>query len=223
MCIVLDNEKLLSIIIPAYNVKDYINQCLDSIFNEMSPETEKQTEVIVVNDGSTDGTSEILKNYQQKAIPLLVVDKVNGGVSSARNAGIRVANGKYIFFVDGDDYILPNVINKLSIFLSSSDSDIVEFDGCVLENGIIRSGIRSAKAAGMSVDGQYVWTWEELHSCFENVVWLRCVARDIIVRNSVYFYEGVESEDEEWLPRIFSYAHSVSYLNDYIYVYRIRG
>lgn len=216
------NGKLLSIIIPAYNVEDYIEQCLDSIFSGMSEEAAKLTEVIVVNDGSTDSTGEILKNYQRKNTSLLVVEKSNGGVSSARNKGIKAANGKYIFFVDGDDYIANGALGKILLYLLSHDSDIVDFDGYVLENGVLKSGIRNTKAVGISGIGQDVWTWEEKHSCFENVVWLRCIARDIVVRNTAFFYEGAESEDEEWLPRVFSYAKSVSYLDEYIYVYRIR-
>ena len=218
----MEKGKLLSIIIPAYNVEDYIEQCLNSIFDGMSEEAAELTEVIVVNDGSTDQTGEILKNYKQNGYSLIVVDKINGGVSSARNTGINIANGKYIYFVDGDDYIANNALHKVLLFLSSNDSDIVEFDGCILENGVIRSGIRDRKAVGKSGSGQDVWTWEEKRSCFENVVWLRCIARDIIIQNAVYFYEGAESEDEEWLPRVFSYARSVAYLDDYIYIYRIR-
>ena len=144
-------------------------------------------------------------------------------MSSARNEGIKFANGKYIFFVDGDDYLTPDAIERLIAYLAASAADIVEFDRCVWNNGVISPKSKIDKAKDTSGKGQDVWGRHEKHSCFENVVWLRCISRDIIINNGIYFYNGAESEDEEWLPRIFSYAESVEYFPDYIYVYRIRN
>ena len=218
----MENGKLLSIIIPAYNVEDYIEQCLDSIFDGMSEEAAALTEVIVVNDGSTDQTGEILKNYKQDLYPILVFEKENGGLSSARNFGLRKASGRYIFFVDSDDYLTDSAVDKLIEFLEQNDADIIEFDGCVDEDGVITSGHRSTKSTEVYGDGQDVWVRQEKASCFENVVWLRCASRKLMIDNKVYFYEGVNSEDEEWTPRLFSYAHKIAWFPSCIYVYRLR-
>ena len=97
------DEKLVSVIIPAYNIEDYIGRCLDSIISQ----TYKNLEIIVVDDGSRDHTGEILDNYAKKDRRIKVIHKENGGVSSARNKGIEAAEGDYIGFIDGDDLIEP--------------------------------------------------------------------------------------------------------------------
>ena len=99
------DEKLVSVIIPAYNIEDYIGRCLDSIISQ----TYKNLEIIVVDDGSRDRTGEILDNYAKKDRRIKVIHKENGGVSSARNKGIEVAEGDYIGFIDGDDLIEPEM------------------------------------------------------------------------------------------------------------------
>ncbi len=100
---------LISIIIPAYNIEPYIGRCLDSIIEQ----TYKNLEIIVVNDGSTDGTKEVIDQYAIKDSRIIPVHKVNGGVSTARLAGIEIATGNYIGFVDGDDYIEPQMYEHL--------------------------------------------------------------------------------------------------------------
>lgn len=100
---------LISIIIPAYNIASYIERCLDSIIAQ----TYKNLEIIVVNDGSSDSTDEIIDKYAKKDSRIIPVHKLNGGVSSARLAGIEIAKGDYIGFVDGDDYIEPDMYEKL--------------------------------------------------------------------------------------------------------------
>lgn len=100
---------LISIIVPAYNIRNYIGRCLDSLLHQVY----KTIEIIVVNDGSTDGTGQIIDHYaaiDQRIVPL---HKENGGVSSARLAGIEKATGTYIGFVDGDDYIEPEMFERL--------------------------------------------------------------------------------------------------------------
>lgn len=103
------DEKLVSVIIPAYNIEDYIGRCLDSIISQ----TYKNLEIIVVDDGSRDRTGEILDDYVKKDPRMKVVHKKNGGVSSARNTGIDIAEGDYIGFVDGDDRIDPKLFETL--------------------------------------------------------------------------------------------------------------
>ena len=89
------DEKLVSVIIPAYNIEDYIGRCLDSVLSQ----TYKNLEIIVIDDGSSDRTGEILDDYEKKNHRMKVIHKENGGVSSARNIGIDRANGDYIGFV----------------------------------------------------------------------------------------------------------------------------
>ena len=116
----LNNNPKISIIIPAYNIAQYLPRCLDSILGQ----TYTNLEIIVVSDGSTDETNDIIKEYAQKDSRIIPVFKENGGVSSARNKGLDLASGEYIGFVDGDDYIEPDMYEVLLNNALKYDADI---------------------------------------------------------------------------------------------------
>ena len=115
------SKPLVSVLIPVYNVEDYLERCLDSVLNQ----TLTQIEVICVNDGSTDRSPEILKEYQENDSRIVIVNKQNGGLPSARNAGIEKARGEYVGFVDSDDYVQPNMFEKLYKTAKAEKSDVV--------------------------------------------------------------------------------------------------
>lgn len=115
-----DNNYKISIIVPAYNIADYLPRCLDSILNQ----TYKNLEVIVISDGSTDGTNEIINEYATKDNRVVALIKSNSGVSDTRNRGLKIATGDYIGFVDGDDYIEPEMYEKLLSNALECDADI---------------------------------------------------------------------------------------------------
>ena len=98
----------VSVVIPVYNVEDYLRDCLDSIVNQ----TLKDIEIICINDGSTDNSLEILEHYKSKDERIKVISQENGGISAARNKGIDLASGDYISFIDSDDYIDNNFYEK---------------------------------------------------------------------------------------------------------------
>ena len=103
MITILKGQKmeLISVIVPVYNVESYLEKCIESIQNQ----SYKSLEIILVNDGSTDSSGDICDKYAAHDKRIKVIHKKNGGLSSARNAGLEVANGDYIAFVDSDDYI----------------------------------------------------------------------------------------------------------------------
>ena len=107
------NKPLISIIIPVYNAEKYLKKCLDSVINQ----TYKNLEIILVDDGSTDKSPEICDKYAEKDSRIIVLHKENGGVSSSRNAGLDIFKGEYLSFVDSDDYVEPDYIEYLYIFL----------------------------------------------------------------------------------------------------------
>ena len=96
-----NSDYKVSVIVPVYNVEQYLSDCLESICRQ----TLKGIEIIVVNDGSTDNSLSIIESFQQKYSNMKLINKKNGGLSSARNAGIDMAVGEYLFFVDSDDFI----------------------------------------------------------------------------------------------------------------------
>ena len=115
----------LSIIVPVYNVEPYLAKCLDSLVNQ----TVDDYEIIVVNDGSPDGSQKIISAYAEKYPDLIVpVVKENGGVASARNLGLNMARGEYIGFVDGDDYVAPDMYEKLIAAMERDGADVAQCD-----------------------------------------------------------------------------------------------
>lgn len=112
---------IVSVLIPVYNVEKYVGKCLDSVISQ----TLNNIEIICVNDGSTDSSAEILEEYKKKDSRIKVITKENGGLPSARNAGLEVARGKYIGFVDSDDYIEPNMYEVMVNNAILHDSDVV--------------------------------------------------------------------------------------------------
>lgn len=110
----------VSVIVPVYNVEKHLKTCLDSVINQ----TYKNLEIILIDDGSTDNSSEICDEYARNDERIVVIHKENKGVSSARNKGIEIATGDFIGFVDSDDYIEPDMYEKLVSMITSDDIDI---------------------------------------------------------------------------------------------------
>lgn len=124
---------LLSIIIPVYNVEEYLCECMDSILSQDLT----NCEVICIDDGSTDGCSSILANYQHKYPEVMrVFTKPNGGLSDARNYGVHVMRGEYIYFVDSDDYLRPFAIDVIKQSINSNPNvDIIQYDNVISDKG----------------------------------------------------------------------------------------
>ena len=112
---------MITVIIPIYNVSKYLKNCLESVINQ----TYKNLEIICINDGSTDNSLQILKEYKERDERIIIIDKKNAGVSMARNDGIEKASGEYLFCVDGDDYIDEDFFEKFYNNAKKNDSDLV--------------------------------------------------------------------------------------------------
>ena len=110
----------ISVIVPVYNVENYLKKCIDSIINQ----TFQDIEIICVNDGSTDNSRKILEEYKNKDSRIKIIDKENGGLSSARNAGIKTAEGEFLSFIDSDDWIDKTMLEKLYKNITGLNSDI---------------------------------------------------------------------------------------------------
>ena len=115
-------DSLISVIVPIYNVEKYLERCVESIINQ----TYKNLEIILVDDGSPDNCPQMCDDYAKKDSRIKVVHKKNGGLSDARNAGMKVATGEYVSFIDSDDYISLDFYETLLETIVDNDSDIVE-------------------------------------------------------------------------------------------------
>ena len=122
--------ELISVIVPIYNVALYLEKCINSIIHQ----TYKNIEIILVDDGATDGSGAICDEYKNKDNRIKVIHKNNGGPASARKAGARIASGKYIGFVDGDDWIESEMYEKLLAYVKRDNAQVVIFRGwCVFK------------------------------------------------------------------------------------------
>ena len=189
---------LVSIIVPVYNVERYLKQCVESILNS----TYTNFELILVNDGSTDGSTGICDNYAEKHERIKVIHKINCGVSQARNSGLDIAQGEYITFVDGDDVIHPNMLTVLVDSIEEGEYDVsmvygyqvLETEihrfiankelGLLSSHKVISQGemIRGLFGTSMS-EFQYIVVWNKLYK--------RTLVQDLLFKNT-------GSEDLEW-------------------------
>lgn len=127
-------EDLISVVVPVYKVEKYLNRCVDSIINQ----TYKNLEIILVDDGSPDGCPEICDEYAKKDSRIKVIHKENGGLSDARNVGIDIAKGKFITFIDSDDYINGNYIELLYHTCIENEADMaITSHKVIYENGTV--------------------------------------------------------------------------------------
>lgn len=117
----LESAGLISIIVPVYNVEKYLERCVNSILNQ----TYKNFELILINDGSTDGSPQICERYTQMDDRIILIHKKNGGLSDARNTGLKIAKGEYVTFVDSDDLIAPNALQLLITYSVTYNCDVV--------------------------------------------------------------------------------------------------
>lgn len=217
---VIDNKEIfLSIIIPAYNVEKYIRECIDSIILSVTEKEFQQIEIIVVNDGSTDTTGDILNSYDSLLKNICIIAQRNAGVAAARNRGIKAARGKYILFADSDDYFVPKSLSLIIEYLcNNSDVDVLEYDNFELVDGrLIR---KSGDYIPESGNGQKVYALWDKASLPQYVVWTKVVLREMLLAYNLFFHEGIIHEDEEWVPKLFAYAQKAAYVPIPVYVYR---
>lgn len=189
----------VSIIVPVYNVEEYLERCLDSLVNQ----TLKDIEIIIVNDGSTDGSKEIIQKYLNKYKNIVYLEKENGGLSSARNYGIPYAKGEYIGFVDSDDYVEITMYEKMYNKAVEEKSDMVECDFIweypnkkIEDIGKIYSGKKEA-----IVEARVV-------------AWNKIIKKDIIEKTKITFPEGLRYEDIEFFYKIVPYLDKISFVKE---------
>lgn len=214
------DQFLFSIIIPVYKVENYLDKCISSIVNQEYG----NYEIILVDDGSPDKSSEICDNWAKKEEHIKVLHKKNGGASSARNVGVRHARGKYIIFVDSDDYWN----NSSALFLISEtlervkEVDVIVFNNidysCISQESVIcnrKYDIEFMESADKNAVLKYLFN----NNLFPGAAWVTVTRRDFLVKNNIEFIEGIKAEDIDWLLNVFLNANSFSALNQAFYVY----
>ncbi len=189
----------VSVIVPVYNVEEYLERCLDSLVNQ----TLKDIEIIIVNDGSTDGSKEKIQKYINTYKNIVYLEKKNGGLSSARNYGIPYAKGEYIGFVDSDDYVELTMYEKMYNKAIEEKSDMVECDFIWEYPNKKREDI-----------GKVYSSKKEAIIEARVVAWNKIIKKDIIEKTKITFPEGLRYEDIEFFYKIVPYLDKISFVKE---------
>ena len=212
----------LSIIVPVYNVADYLAKCLDSLILQDLPQNDY--EIIVVNDGSTDNSGEIAKQYADKYSNIILINQENQGLSGARNTGIANARGEYVQFVDSDDYLEENVLGGLLKLVEDNNLDVLRFNyENVNELGEIIYPNKDPKHfvnfSDDVVDGLTFLNKRLGPACYA-VQFI--IKRALLLEKNILFKSGIYFEDTEWTPRMLLNASRVASVETVIYYYYVR-
>lgn len=209
-------QPLISVIVPIYKVEKYLCKCVDSIINQ----TYNNLEIILVDDGSPDNCPKICDEYAKKDCRIKVIHKENGGLSDARNLGMRITTGEYISFIDSDDYISNDFIETLYTVVKAENSDIVECNIVRFDDGTTpviekeNCGINSfSTEKGLSL--------LIAENKFHQHVWNKLYKSEFALK--IPFAKGKLNEDEFWTYQIFGQADKVTKINKSMYFYLQRS
>ncbi|MBC1779166.1 glycosyltransferase [Listeria booriae] len=212
--------KSISVIVPVYNVADYLEECLNSLLSQ----TFQDFEIIVVDDGSTDGSSDILAVYSQLIPNLRLFRQANAGLSAARNLGLQHAIGEYIYFLDSDDFLELDTFEKCFQLAESYQLDFVKFDARPFsEDESIAENKYDSKAVlePHRLYRQDEWL-ETQHQHYNSPVWLFLIRHAIIQTHELTFKEGILHEDELFTPQLFAVSDRIMYLDKTFFHRRYR-
>ncbi|GAA3761523.1 glycosyltransferase family A protein [Flavobacterium ginsengiterrae] len=207
-----------SIIIPVYNVEDYLEQCLNSIFSQ----NYYNFEVLLINDGSKDSSLEICKKYEQIYDNIILIDKENGGVSDARNTGLKKSKGDYIFFCDSDDYWVGNdtLLNINSLIKESKPDLIIHEESRFFseEDIICKYNQKFLK----NKEGNFIDEIVNLvyYDLYAPSPWDKIIKRSILIENELFFPTEKKSEDIEWTGKLMYHIKTFSVYSKSFYFYR---
>lgn len=207
-------KELISVIVPVYNVEKYLQKCVDSIINQ----TYNEMEIILVDDGSTDSSGKICDQYKNKDERIIVIHKKNGGLSSARNSGLDIMKGKYVYFVDSDDFVHKEMLENMYEVINNNQFDIVCCNG--------RDYSDFENNFELETD---VFNKDKIEVYSKNEALLKCnttlfiVAYQKLYNSKIFkklrFKEGIIHEDTQIAPYIYNSIDKVAVIPN-IYYYR---
>ena len=189
----------VSVIVPIYNVEKYLEKCINSLLSQ----TLEDIQIILVNDGSKDNSGNIAKEYEKNNKDRVIyVEKENGGLSDARNYGLKYATGNFIAFLDSDDYIEKNAYEEMYNKAIEEDADYVECD-------FIWEFPNKTR-----VDKQYTYkNKKEMLSFVRVVAWNKLIKRQLIIDNNLEFPKGLRYEDVEFTYKLIPFINKFTYVD----------
>ena len=212
----------VSVVVPVYNVESYLEKCMDSIVGQ----TYSNLEIILVNDGSTDGSCEICEKYAGRDGRIKLISKKNGGLSDARNAGLDAASGEYLFFVDSDDFLELNAISELVSRAKAYEADVVvcnytyahEKDGNLIP---LRSSAEALEVYETGTDFYRQCCRDNNRLGHSNLAWGKLYRMNLF--KDIRFPVGKIHEDEMTIYKVLAEALRTVYLDDVLYYYVVRA
>lgn len=208
------NIPLITIIVPVYNIEDYIGKCLDSLLKQ----SYRNLEIIIIDDGSTDGSGVICDQYVKIDKRVKIIHQKNSGVSEARNLGIQCAQGEYLIFVDGDDYVSNNYVRVLINGILNNNVGLYCAD-YFLDNGKITLHSLNNKSE-LILDQTEGINMLHQSSGFQGYLWNKIFVREIIIENKLKFQSGVKIwEDMLFCLQYMKCINKIGYIKYPIYFY----
>lgn len=206
----------ISIVVPIYNVEQYLERCIDSLIGQ----TYDDIEIILVNDGSADSSLDICKRYEQLDKRVILINKANGGLSDARNSGLKKATGEYVLFVDSDDFVDQRACEWFAK-KTTGCPDVISGNAKVI-NGDKITFMRRSMLDVDECDGRRFLERELSNGTMYMAAWLNLYKCSFLKSNNLFFEKGLLHEDEEFTPRVFLKARKVKSINFDFYNYVIR-
>lgn len=212
---------LFSVLIPIYNAGKYLREAIDSVLKQ----TEEDYEIILVNDGSTDGSGDVCDEYAGKYERISAIHKENGGLLSSRRTGLKASHGQYIIHLDQDDWLAEGALSRLKEVISSHDPDVIIYD----YNRIDEDG-NAVENAPLFAEGKgFVEKTAVIRKFAEgtrlNAMWIKCARRQVIDIDADYSGYGKlnMAEDELQTAALLEKADTFYYLPERLYRYRLTG
>ncbi|MBR6126509.1 glycosyltransferase [bacterium] len=210
----------ISVVIPVYNSEKYLRECLDSVLSQ----TYNNLEIICVNDGSTDNSLDILKEYAEKDGRIAIIDKENQGAATARNAGLKKATGEYVIFFDSDDYMSNNTLEELYKSSKENDADVT-----ICKTNNINMHLGKIVPNELSVIDEYIGCKKVFSPCefADNIFqfcigwpWNKLYKRDFIIKNGLEFQNLRQSNDTYFVLMSLVLANKISVVDERLVVHR---
>lgn len=211
----------ISVVIPVYNVEAYLRECVDSVLNQ----TMEDFEIILVDDGATDSSGRICDEYACKDARIRVIHRENGGLSAARNTGLDAASGEYVYFLDSDDYIAPDTLEKLLALAEKERADVVFFDAWVFFTDCepdpkVYQYHRSRDYGAMPGRDMLLQLLDADE--YRTAVPLMLLRRDYMMAQNLRFREGILHEDELFTFYVYHGNGCIAHCHEEFYARRMR-
>lgn len=210
------NEIEISVIVPMYNLKKYIRRCLNSLIKQS---IKTSYEIIVINNGSTDGCEKLVQPYLKQYPFIKMISQENQGVSGARNTGLKHAKGKYIAFVDGDDFVTKDYLKRLYETIINTHSDI----SCCCYYNYFENSKKKIKSM-MNHQEEVLSSTQAMKQLLHDLtirsyLWNKMFKKSLFQQEEVCFGKLNYFEDFELMPKLFYHANKIAFISDHLYYY----